>query len=117
MISTARDLAEFDLALKGGLLLLPETLEAAWTAPRAATGQQLPHGMGWFTGTYSGERIVWQFGVSANASSALFVTVPGRQTTYILLANSNALAEPLPTSVTQLVSSPFLRVLLTFFVG
>ena len=116
MISTVRDLAEFDLGLKRGLLLLPETLQAAWTPP-SANGQPLPHGLGWFTGIYSGERIVWQFGVSENASSALMITMPERQTTYILLANSTGLVEPAPTSVGQLVASPFVRVLLTMVVG
>jgi CubicO group peptidase (beta-lactamase class C family) len=118
LISTAHDLAQFDLALKDpGALLLPETLAAAWTPATAANGQALPHGLGWFTGTYSGERIVWQFGVGENASSALMVTMPDRHTTYILLANSPGLADPAPTSVSQLVASPFMRVLLTFFVG
>jgi CubicO group peptidase (beta-lactamase class C family) len=117
LISTARDLAQFDLAIKKGLLLLPETLGAAWTPAAGANGQPLPHGLGWFAGTYGGERIVWQFGVSENAASALFVTMPGRRTTYILLANSTGLVEPAPVSVSQLVASPFLRVLLTYFVG
>lgn len=117
LISTVRDLAQFDLGIKKGLLLLPETLTAAWTPPTGANGQPLPHGVGWFAGLFSGEKIVWQFGVSENASSALFVTVPGRRTTYILLANSTGLVDPLPTSVGQLVASPFLRVLLTFFAG
>jgi CubicO group peptidase (beta-lactamase class C family) len=117
LISTVHDLAQFDLALKDGVLLLPETLAAAWTAPPSPNGQVLPHGLGWFTGTYSGERIAWQFGVGENASSSLIVTMLDRHTTYILLANSTGLAEPAPTSVAQLVASPFLRVLLTFFVG
>jgi len=118
LISTVHDLARFDLALKDpGALLLPETLAAAWTPATAANGQALPHGLGWFAGTYSGERIVWQYGVGENASSSLMVTMPDRHTTYILLANSPALAEPAPTSVSQLVASPFLRVLLTLVVG
>ena len=118
LISTVHDLALFDLALKDpGALLLPETLKAAWTPPTAANGQPLPHGLGWFTGTYNGERIVWQYGVGENASSALMVTLPDRHTTYILLANSPGLAEPPPISVSQLVASPFVRVLLTLVVG
>jgi CubicO group peptidase (beta-lactamase class C family) len=118
LISTVHDLAKFDLALKDpGELLLSETLQAAWTPPTAIDGQVLPHGLGWFAGTYNGERIVWQFGVGENASSALMVTMPDRHTTYILLANSTGLAEPEPTSVTQLVASPFVRVLLTLVVG
>jgi CubicO group peptidase (beta-lactamase class C family) len=116
MISTVRDLAEFDLGLKRGLILLPETLQAAWTPP-SVNGQPLPHGLGWFSGFYSGERIVWQFGVSENASSALMITMPERQTTYIVLANSTGVVDPAPTSVAQLVSSPFVRVLLTLVVG
>jgi CubicO group peptidase (beta-lactamase class C family) len=117
LISTVHDLAQFDLALKDGLLLLPETLSAAWTAAAGPGGEALPHGIGWFSGTYSDERIVWQFGVGENASSGLIVTMPDRHTTYILLANSAGLAEPAPMSVTQLVASPFLRVLLTLVVG
>jgi CubicO group peptidase (beta-lactamase class C family) len=117
LISTVHDLAQFDLALKDGLLLLPETLSAAWTAAAGPGGEALPHGLGWFTGTHNGERIVWQFGVGENASSGLIVTMPDRDTTYILLANSAGLAEPAPMSVTQLVASPFLRVLLTLVVG
>lgn len=112
LISTVHDLAQFDLAMKDGVLLLPATLAEAWTPAAGA-----PHGLGWFAGTYSGERIVWQFGVGENASSSLMVTMPDRHTTYILLANSSGLAEPAPTSVGQLVASPFLRVLLKFFVG
>src|SRR5262245_24910943 len=118
LISTVHDLARFDLGLKDpGALLLPETLEAAWAPPTDPSGQALPHGLGWFAGTYNGERIVWQFGVSENAASALMVTMPDRHATYILLANSPALAEPSPTSVGQLVASPFVRVLLTLVVG
>jgi hypothetical protein len=59
---------------------------------------------------------VWQFGVSPDASSALMVTIPERETTYILLANSSALAEPPPTTVGQLMASPFIRVLYTLVV-
>jgi CubicO group peptidase (beta-lactamase class C family) len=117
LISTVRDLAQFDLALKDGLLLLPETIAAAWTPVTTPDGLTLPHGLGWFAGTYSGERIVWQFGVSENAGSALMVTLPARQTTYILLANSAGLVDPPPMSVGQLVASPFLRVLFTVSAG
>ena len=70
LISTVRDLARFDLALKQGLLLRPETLALAWNAPLDRNGQSLPHGLGWFVQSYNGERVVWQFGVGDNASSS-----------------------------------------------
>jgi CubicO group peptidase (beta-lactamase class C family) len=113
IVSTARDLAEFDLGLKnGGLLLLPDTLVEAWNPP----GGQ-PHGLGWFAQTYNGEKFVWQFGYGENASSALMITQPSRRITYILLANSTGLAAPLPTTANQLMASPFVRVLVGFFAG
>lgn len=116
LISTARDLARFDLALKKGVLLRPESLAAAWTPPVDASGQRLPHGLGWFAQNYAGERIVWQFGVSDNASSSLIVMVPGRGLTLILLANSQGLARPLPLSAGDVTISPFARIFLSLFV-
>src|SRR5207244_13318432 len=53
LISTVRDLARLDLALKKGYLRA-ETLQAAWTAPADRNGQKLPHGMGWFVQSYNG---------------------------------------------------------------
>jgi CubicO group peptidase (beta-lactamase class C family) len=117
LVSTALDLAKFDLAMKDGVLLLPSTLAVAYTPPAGAGGQPLPHGLGWFAQTFNGEKIVWQFGVSENAGSALVVVVPARRMTYIILANSVGLVEPQPLTVSQLMASPFIRVLLGFFPG
>ena len=117
LISTVRDLAQFDLGLKKGVLLRAETLALAWTPPLGGDGQPLPHGLGWFAQSYAGEKVVWQFGVGPNASSALVVSVPARGLTYVLLANSMGLVEPLPLTATQLMASPFVRVLLSFFTG
>src|SRR5581483_6750121 len=71
LITTVRDMAKFDLALKKGVLLRPDTLGLAWTPPLNASGQRLPHALGWFAQSYNGETVVWQFGVSDNASSSL----------------------------------------------
>jgi CubicO group peptidase (beta-lactamase class C family) len=116
LISTVRDLAQFDLALRDGVILHPDTLALAWSV-QTGGGQLLPHGLGWFVQFHNGEKIVWQFGVSERASSALIVTVPGRGLTYILLANSAGLVEPPPLTVSQLMASPFVRLLLGFFPG
>lgn len=53
LVTTVRDLAKFDLALKQGILLEGSTLEHAWSAP-IANGVPLPHGVGWFVQTYNG---------------------------------------------------------------
>jgi hypothetical protein len=111
-----RDLARFDAALKRGVLVLPETLAVAWTPPLDRNGLRLPHGLGWFVQSYNGERVVWQFGVSNNASSSMVMTVPGRGITLILLANSQGLARPFSLAAGDAIVSPFARVFLSFFV-
>ena len=47
LISTVGDLARFDLALRKGALLRPDTLAAAWQPPLDRAGQPLRHGAGW----------------------------------------------------------------------
>jgi len=116
LISTVRDYAKFDLALRQGLLVRPDTLAAAWRAPVGADGRPLPHGLGWFVQSYNGENVVWQFGLDENASSALVMTVPGRNVSLILMANSDRLVRPLPLAAGDLTVSPFGKLFLSFFV-
>jgi CubicO group peptidase (beta-lactamase class C family) len=115
-ISTARDLGQFVLGVRKGIIVRPETLALAWRPAVGADGQRLPHGLGWFVQSYSGETIVWQFGVSDNASSSLVVTVPGRDLSLVLLANSDGLSRPFPLAAGDLTASPFGRLFLGAFV-
>ena len=116
LISTVRDFAKFDLALRQGFLLEPETLAAAWRAPLGAGGVPLPHGLGWFVQSYKGEAVVWQFGLGEDASSSLAVTLPARGLTLILMANSDRLVKPFALSEGDVTVSPFARVFLSLFV-
>ena len=116
LISTVRDYARFDMALRLGWLLEPATLAAAWRAPIGADGRPIPHGMGWFVQSYNAETVVWQFGLDENASSALVMTVPGRKLTLVLMANSDRLVKPLPLAAGDLTVSPFGKLFLSFFV-
>jgi CubicO group peptidase (beta-lactamase class C family) len=111
VISTVRDLAQFDLALKQGLLLTPETLAMAWSTPAVASLQGLPHGLGWFLQAYNGQPVVWQFGVS-ESSSSFMISLPSRRLTMILLANSDGLVKPFVLTPGDVLASPFARVFL-----
>jgi CubicO group peptidase (beta-lactamase class C family) len=115
LVSSVRDLAQFDLALRGNLMLKADTLSEAWRAPAGAGGRPLPHGLGWFVQTYNGETIVWQFGVGDNASSSLVITVPGRGLTLVLMANSDRLVKPVPLAAGDLMASPFGRLFVGLF--
>ncbi len=116
IISTVQDLEKFDLSMKSGVLLRPESLAAAWRAPATASGQRLPHGLGWFVQTYSGENVVWQFGAGEHGSSALIVTLPARSLTLILVANSNGLAKSFNLGAGDLTTSPFGQLFLGLFI-
>ncbi len=116
LVSTVRDMAKFDLALKRGAVLRADTLASAWTAPAGRLGQALPHGLGWFVQAYAGEPVVWQFGVGDNGSSSMVITLPRRGLTLIMLANSDGLVRLFPLASGDLTVSPFGRLFLGVFI-
>src|SRR4029453_7331271 len=61
LVASIHDLAKFDIALKQGLIVKPETLAAAWAPPMGVTGQALPHGLGWFVQANNGGVDVWEY--------------------------------------------------------
>jgi CubicO group peptidase (beta-lactamase class C family) len=115
LVTTVRDLAKFDLALKQGILLESSTLEHAWNTP-STNGVPLPHGIGWFVQHYNGERVVWQFGMAENASSSLMITLPARGLTLIMMANSDGLVKLYSPANGDITLSPFARLFLNMFV-
>jgi CubicO group peptidase (beta-lactamase class C family) len=106
VVSTVRDLARFDGAL--GLLVDPSTLDAAWNY--RASGA--PTGLGWFVQSYNGERLVWHFGLARDAYSSLILKIPGKNLTYILLANSDGLTAPYSLENGDVTKSLFAQVFL-----
>jgi CubicO group peptidase (beta-lactamase class C family) len=112
LISTVLDFAKFDLAIRQNVLFSAQTLANAWRNPVNKNGQLLPHGMGWFVQTYNGEPVVWQYGIDPGAVSSLVVTLPNRNVTLILLANSDGLGQPASLSAGDVTVSPFARVFL-----
>ncbi|HEX6159066.1 MAG TPA: serine hydrolase [Thermoanaerobaculia bacterium] len=94
LLSTVRDLAKYDAALDRHVLLQPKTQQLAWTPFLSNAGKPLPYGLGWFVEDYRGERLVWHSGNWGSGFSALYVKVPARNLSMILLANSEALSDP-----------------------
>lgn len=116
LIGSVRDYAQFDLALRNGILLKTTTLATAWRGPVGGNGQRLPHGLGWFVQSYNGENLIWQFGNTENGSSSMVITVPARSLTVILVANSNGLSKGFQFSSGDVTTSPFARAFLGLFV-
>jgi CubicO group peptidase (beta-lactamase class C family) len=115
IVSSVRDLARLDAALDQFVLLQQETLANAW-APRAPVdGRPRPFGHGWFTQLDQGEPIVWHFGYAPGAGSALWLKLPARSTTLILLANSDGLSAQFSLPDGNVTTSPFARIFLQLF--
>lgn len=114
LVSTVRDLAQFDKAIDSALLLQSDTVSTAWTPPVARDGAALPAGLGWFVQYYRGERLVWHFGLVPNAYSSLILKVPGRHITFILLANSDGLSAPFQLADGDVTRSLFATVFLRY---
>jgi CubicO group peptidase (beta-lactamase class C family) len=92
VISTTADLAKFAIALDGTRLVSSESKEAMFEPTVSTRGTSLPYGLGWFTQTYAGERIVWHYGQESSFAS-LFVRIPSRKLTLIALANSSSMSD------------------------
>jgi len=111
-ISTVLDLARFDSALDGALLLHRETMSTMWSKVDA-----MPTGLGWFVQNYNGQTLYWQFGNTPGAYSSLILKVPSRRLTLILLANSDGLSAPFSLQDGDVSTSLFARTFLRLFVG
>ncbi|MDT4965934.1 MAG: hypothetical protein QOJ64_671 [Acidobacteriota bacterium] len=115
LISTVRDLARYDAAIDNHTLLQPETQELAWTnAVSNQNGQTLPYAHGWFVQRYSNQRLVWHYGYWPTFSS-LYLKLPWRNATLILLANSDGLSAPFSNALGgagNVTGSPFANLFL-----
>lgn len=105
VISDIGDLAKYAAALDTDKLVPRAAMELMGTPQRSTRGGTLPYGLGWFTEEYLGEQFVWHYGQERNYSS-LFVRVPSRHLTFIMLANSVALSDAPRLSDGELARSP-----------
>jgi CubicO group peptidase (beta-lactamase class C family) len=94
LVSTVMDLAKFDAALDADTLMTMATKEQMFTPTVSTSGEELPYGLGWFTQSYRGTRLIWHYGYSPPSTSALFLKLPEEGLTFIALANTDGLSRP-----------------------
>lgn len=115
LLSTVIDLAKYDAAIDANVFISAASQTLAWTNARStASTQDLPYGLGWFSQRVNGVRIIWHYGQWPQYS-ALYIKVPERRLTLILLANSGGLGEAFPLGNGDLMVSPFARTFLGLF--
>ena len=115
LVTTVRDLAQLQFWLDSYQLLDESTLAVAWNNAVNRRGSPVPMGLGWFVQSHRGERVVWHFGYTPNAYSALVVKVPAYNLTFILMANSDRLSAPFQLSQGDVTRSVFATLFLRLF--
>jgi len=105
LMSSARDVAEYSIAIDRDQFLRPETKTAAFTNARTTTGQTIPYGLGWFVHQSGETKLVWHYGLWT-ANSSLLVKAPAKGLTFVALANSDGLTSRYDLSGGDLLLSP-----------
>jgi CubicO group peptidase (beta-lactamase class C family) len=96
LISSVTDLAKFDQALDNGTLLEPQIKEEMFI-PRFSTSknrEDLNYGLGWYVQDFEGLRMLWHTGRWPPSTSALYLKIPEKNLTFIVLANTDKLTTP-----------------------
>jgi len=93
IMSCVEDLALYSNAIDEKKFLKPETWEQVFTPFVTPKGKTIQYGLGWFVRYYKGAKIVWHTGWWTGYS-ALFIKIPEKDLTFIILANSQDLSRP-----------------------
>jgi hypothetical protein len=90
--SSIEELTKYAIRLDGNQLISEKSKAAMFTPVKSTHGAILACGLGWFSQTFSGERLVWDF-AQTEESSTLLVMVPARRLTVIVLGDSKTMTE------------------------
>jgi CubicO group peptidase (beta-lactamase class C family) len=96
LISSVNDLAKFDIALDNGLLL-GDVAKSEMFSPAYSTynnQSDLMYGLGWYIQEFEGLQLFWHTGRWPPSTSALYLKVPDKDLTLIVLANTDNLTVP-----------------------
>jgi len=89
LLSSALDLARWDVALSDGRVLSASTREAMWRPVSLAGGGSYGYGLGWFVDTVRGHRHMYHPG-GAPGTAAVLSRYPDDRLTVIVLTNGGA---------------------------
>jgi len=93
IMSTVSDLAVYSIAIDEKKFLKPGTWEQVFTPFVTPRGKTIQYGLGWYVKYYKGIKVVWHTGWWTGYS-ALFIKIPEKDLTFIVLANSQDLTRP-----------------------
>ena len=103
LISSADDMAKFEIAIMTNKLLKPDTRDLMWTPQKAADGSQNGYALGWGTQKKYGLALVEHTGGQQGTSTSI-ILVPERRAGIVVLANmDNVDSAELSTAILKIV--------------
>jgi len=106
LATTAGDLLRYSAAIDRHQFVSAATQQQIFTPNRTSDGMVTPYGLGWFVENYLGIDIYWHYGQTSPGESGLFVKVPSKKLTVVVLANTDKLSTPFPLGDGDLLMSP-----------
>lgn len=116
LMASVADIARYDIALDQYRFIRPDTQELAWTPSLSNRGRKLPYGLGWFSQSYRGTRLIWHYGWWPPHVSSLYLKVPEHALSFIILGNTEALSKGFGLHRGSVQRSPAARLFLQTFV-
>ena len=117
IVSTVNDLAKYDIALDSGVLASEAVMKKLFSPATNPEGVKLPYAFGWYVQEYRGEKLIWHAGWDEEAGfTALYLKVPEKKLTLLLLANSEGMWWGNPLDGAAVHKSKFAKLFLDTFV-
>lgn len=106
LATTVGDLMKYSAAIDRNTFVSAATQKLIFTPNRTADGKLTPYGLGWFVENYLGVDFYWHYGQTSPGESGLFIKVPSKRLTVVVLANTDKLSTPFPLGDGDLFMSP-----------
>jgi CubicO group peptidase (beta-lactamase class C family) len=116
LATTVGDLLKYSAGIDRHQFVSAATQQQIFTANRTTNGTLTPYGLGWFVQNYRDVDLYWHYGQSTG-ESGLFVKVPSKKLTVVVLANTDKLSSPFPLGDGDLMMSPVGQLIYKDFIG
>lgn len=116
LASNVMDLLKYSAAIDKNRFVSMKTQRQIFTANRIANGKATPYGLGWFVQNLDGIDYYWHYG-QTQGESGLFVKVPSKQLTLVVLTNTVNLSQPFPLGDGDIFMSPVGQLFYKYFIN
>lgn len=94
LLFSSHDLLVFDSAYNVNQIISAQSKKIMESPFVLNDGTNAPYGYGWFVQSYKGYTILWHYGYHEGSYSSLYIKIPEKGISFVLVANSDQLSAP-----------------------